>query len=1666
MDKSGVSHQYSTVVEDITHIAETYPGLPNPLVERDFLIESIQDQLRKIDIVFLNWDQGHGKTTILSQFVQKNAQRTICVFVGSSWSYQPDAVRRDICNQISWIIEGKEIESEIITSDKYDLVSIQNRFFRKLNKHGRHGEPYYVVIDGIEDIPDRDRHVQNEIIQSLPLDAAGIKFVFSGTKEILPEDLQSKVKTESRPYLRFADRDAEEYFGDLVEDVSQIKELSATCQGVPARLAAVRRILEKGNTAESILQLNVSEVESLFEVEWSSVQTDNDRHILALIAFAAFEPDLQEVSQILDLPIDEVRKSLNRFSFVVSGNDEGRLKYVSNSFEMYVGQKLSGLEPNIRDLVIDYLIDDIESDRSVRQLPSLLSESGRHEKLLQIMSPAHFLRIINRGQSLGFINQVSDLVFKAADEKKDLGALARFSLHMSAVTELWGTHAKRSEVKALMALENAEGAMALVDTAVSSVERLHLLAIIARMHAEQGQRVDDELIERIRKLSEEVEPFDLEHRLEEIATDLIKIDPELALRIVERGGEAGSGEHSLDVAYMNLSFSNAIQSQNRNESSISSPGALNDIQSRIQDPGIREISSKMGLLLGDYSASKVIEEAESFDKTGDQLFFLRLWTRSHRRKDDASVVIEYALKQMTKNVKYAHNARLLRELAEPLPFVTSDDKRRKLIRAFDRQKQESILREELVRLEILLARAEVQHDTEAAIDRLDTLYIALLDVEDLATQTEGWARLMSILPLVDPPTPNEEYLLNTTVKDLEYATKDLLERSADHIDATRHVIHGLASNDPKKALELANKLNTEPRRDQATVEFVKAYLDNSLTEVDAGTLFRALNQVQLVSSHQSIVSLIFDRLSAETEYIQIAADLAQRFRGKVASIIDAELRCRAAVQGYYITSKAQEQSVDVSQDETANAFLSEAKSSFDVVDDRTQKIEMAFRIVAQLATVDRKAALHFKEKGEILRSKIKLESSGSQSAFLAGLSLTIRSFRGLLPQKVDDEDDIRRILDLTDKLTSRGDKIKLLADLAFSLYRHERVASGRDIVRSRIRPLFNQISEEDQYLRFRLWAYAAPALYKEAPTQTLNELTNDIPAPFRDRALWNIAESILDKVMPTEPIDINPNRNSKVRAEEMYQLCNILRNIQSDHIAYHLLEQIVESILEDTNSRTYDRSLRREIVDELNNISELSFPNPDYIEHEGYLILSKIDLIRIKNTYSSATINDWLELVNNARLINNRSDRVFVLSKLIEKCPFSKDSIRRRQIKVLEEAEEVIKELPSILDRIDLLESLASAAKKVDINRVRGYYKKAIRLLYERSDAVGREKVSKIQRRIVSSAYRIDPEFASSLSTLADNDPAHQQELRRNIKRLKRRESISMISDEHTEKPDIDYPRICWDGLGSLNAGRITGGVRKDRAMDMLNKARHYPLKHSYPIQSFLVEGLVRAYEKTDEASTVIRPIFEANLQNTHLIERLAVRSASKMDTVKDYATEKSKGRGTYEIKRGERTKALRLIRDWIEENVNDRLFIIDQFFGPREIEALSLVQAIVPDCKIEVLTSEKHHRQEGVDSINKAYTKAWRERYDQKLPRVRIVAAGMKDYGLKSPIHDRWWLTDVNGLRIGTSFNGLGRNQTSEISVLDKSECSEKLEEATPHLECRAPDSLRMTYRVDDLDL
>jgi hypothetical protein len=140
-------------------------------------------------------------------------------------------------------------------------------------------------------------------------------------------------------------------------------------------------------------------------------------------------------------------------------------------------------------------------------------------------------------------------------------------------------------------------------------------------------------------------------------------------------------------------------------------------------------------------------------------------------------------------------------------------------------------------------------------------------------------------------------------------------------------------------------------------------------------------------------------------------------------------------------------------------------------------------------------------------------------------------------------------------------------------------------------------------------------------------------------------------------------------------------------------------------------------------------------------------------------------------------------------------------------------------------------------------------------------------------------------------------------------------------------------------------------------------------------------------------------------------------------------------VEPGSREDILGWIREWIRSLGGDELIICDPYFTAADLEIIKLVQDIRPEISIQVIANLNENRNKHSSlTFAEEYRSKWRQSVaDQDPPNTRIVLCETITH--KFPVHDRWFLANDQGIRLGTSINSLGTNKLSEISFMDEDE-------------------------------
>lgn len=1610
-------HAKAWIQQQLLHdLCTTFPPQPDHEIHRDHHLETFERVFAgPVDLLVLEGDEGIGKTTLLSQFAKRYPNRTISSFVTPMryYGYDTKSLWRDYSAQILAIVDPRESFSSEDGGD-----GVLQSLIQKLKQRHRK-DTYYFLLDGLTDIA--DPIMRREVASLLPI-GHGFPVIVSGEASLLPPELRDSPRTKTTQAVNFSLAEVQQYFSDLGLSDANIRQIYQECgRGVPANLASVRRSLIAG---VDFNHLSGRGIRDLYEQEWRNGVTDElAEQIVAIVAHSGHRLTLHSLSDILGVEDDVVSERLDRIPFLQLDSDVSYVSFISRSFADFASEKLSGTKADVIDVLVEHLLerDTDESPEAIDSLPGYLQESGRLDEVISFLSPDYFSSMLNRSESLIPLRKQLQIGIDVAAELRQDGELVRFGLESSAIREIETAQVSRFEIEALVTTDQVSEALSFAANCSLREDRLHLLGVIARCQKERGTPPSEEILDQIRQLHGQIDAKSLGDKAIDIATDLFPCCPDLAVSLIEQSSWADGDENELDIAYVRLSIATAVHGTVPR----SDQDDLETIRKRIRNPRLRGFTSALSGKV--QSAAEVIAEAEKLGTASDKLYILRAWAIEHSARENALDVAEHGLRTVVEATRYAPNVRVLRELSTPLLHAKDLARTQSLVRTFDGQRttvEDQGPTEEVVRLQLNLAVAESLFDEEACVNRLVEVFLSVHELADLSTKSSCLARLLSALRIIDSSgrIEDKEHLTSLSTEELDTAISDLLAHTAQQVDVTRRIIDALGALDVGRSIALAENLNTANRREQALLLAVDAILESDLDHIDLKRLREACKNLRKRESLDHVAAAVAEYLARRDSIDQeaIVESGFQLFQDLFFSVSDPMERCRVLCLLYGLG----EQGLYTASEAMLLDLLKRIEEAITEVEAGWGRIDAGFRVARSFANRHPTQAKRYLDDAEDERKRTALSSFSSEWTYQACLRLSIRAFSGQLGHVYDPEDDMSRLGRLIDQLPSTSLRVQLWGELAMHLFLQQHSDAGNRVVSERVVPLIDSMPEGPA--KESTIIGVSPALYRNHKTTALR-LFEAIEGNQRDRALMTCAKFILEQHIPSDPYEAHEN-GYDIIYQDAVDVVELASELSQDNMVYILIVALADTLSSSQFSIKFSRQQKAELVRRIENLVADKFPDQDNIRHDGYAIASEAQLLRIERHKRQS----WLNVIKRAQSIPNMSDRAFVLAIIGQVLPAREGDHRES---VFEEAIHVTGAIPCTYDRLMRLNDLAGMMARKCPHLARKCLSEAVGGFQYAEDGPN----VRVFRDVIDTAFKFDADFAASLVSLADDDPARtmaRHEMKRRLEMLYEKKAIIDGPESWDEfgPENSDLPRSTWLALGSLNAGRVhTASI--DQIRLALRAAGQFALHDGFPILAWVIENAVRRFSGTSQSRSMIRVIFEGAMRATEFVE-IAGTSASVTVRRGTLAESTPPSEESMVVKVGERDRAVEFLRRWLQQTELGRLYICDQYFGPAELDLLMLIQSEVPDIEVAVLTSRHCQEQRKIKSLYEAYRAGWQKISDQNPPKAEIVVVGLEESG-KSPVHDRSILTEQSGISLGTSWNSLG-SQDSIIRVLSEREASD----------------------------
>ena len=1641
----------------LADIALTFPQMPRPLVERPYLLEAIESTFRtNCDVVLIEGEEEIGKTILLAQFALRYIEKCFSVFIRpvNDLAFDPRQIRYDLCNQINWFLRGTTIPSdaEMAPADLSNLLLALQR--ARITK----GHPYYFVIDGLADIPSAASGVRELILRALPIGLDGFRVVLSGSSTALGVQSIRGLRASTFRMVPFGLHETDQLFAGLDIPSATLRVVRDTCRGIPGHLSTVKRTMLSGCSVEEVLDLLPQAAAEIFEKEWriTSQLSRDELVVVSCIALLSQHQTPAALARLLDNSEDRVRSVIERLPFLQLSENRDSVTFISEGFRKFALMKLAHLEREVWDLAIRRLLESPDSDRSIVALPAYLERSGNVAGLVKYLTVTRIAQAVRAMEStpnaLKFLDRAGSAMGVAG--MKDYAT--KLKIFRSAIADLKDCSIYVARAEAALVVGDESLALTLANAAPTEEQRLRLLVIVAKYRA--NMRSDDPaLIDQIRNLVGRIDFTELDELSVHVASELISISPELAGDVLRSYARGSNDPNALDRAFSSMTIT-ALRRNKRSDTS----SVLSQVDRLAASEQFRGLEASAALAWATDRGDQLLKELSRLSTTSEKVFLGRWWVRSHAKREDAIKVALELCSRILADTAYVPSATTFRDLAVPLLYAARCEDSLRLLSMLEGQSEVTRRSGPLVdhyRLRFMLFRARGSLREPQDWNVLLGEAFEIEKIPDASSKATCAAWMLRTLD----HTGDREGLRAYVEDELEDSLNRLLNQTAEHDEAVRPVIRALAQPYFERALDVAAKLNTVERRDEALLtilaELTRAKGGNATADLDRmSRISQVLGRVVQWDSRQLAVRQAANWLaSRETKVVnaKYALDILDEW---LVSIQDLDESC--LVQSKILGS---EKFIEVAGYDSSQRFrmLIEAWGS---IDDRWVRLHCGYICVHHLSKGAREVQ-HARELFDRIESEDATEVDALRAAqtISALLLLAGRAFAGLTRNKLTSDGDMERLAQIASAIPGSVERARLMSLVSGYVSRHN-VDICRAIIQKHVRPVIaeNLIGSQCASDIRILLVQAAPLLWLSHPSSALDYIRR-LDSEAREEAIVNIVRYILVGQLPADSWIAPVHRQVKVLGEEeIADALELMRGLDRDWTTAGCLETITNALKDRKVTARINPNQKAHFISRMAGLSQEKFPDPSGVQHDGYLIYSDAILHSVKN----ASKPEWELLFKRVESIQNRSDSCFLALMCVELIPSKWSDLSQSFFRL---GTNLLRELPTYEDRMMRTISLIQYCSNTYPVATRKIVEEMLGSAGCEADASNNER----RERVIEMAHRIDEEWAASLVSTTDDDPVRSS-MRHLAKKkqieLRIRKDLSSSEWEFEKGVDAeDLARACWMELGVLNATGVTARSVAE-AHSLIELAGAGALGDCYPTIAFATETIVRRYAVTAQAVDYLRPLFDSFSEAADMVRQVAVGDSWSRAATKDILRREIGAASIVDtvVGPGQRERAIVEVKRWLMEVKPPELTIVDPYFGPADLDALVIVQAIVPDCQVRVLTSLKNQPKLGDDrDYSQIYGEAWRRNVSLSPPPESLVciAGTVTDGSL--PIHDRWWACEESALDFGTSWNSLGHLKTSVIRSVRGRHAMARLEELAPffRMKSRGSDGTKYKYVIFTLE-
>ncbi|MCW8312062.1 hypothetical protein K7A41_12580 [Sphingobacterium sp. InxBP1] len=1480
---------------NIKKLADLSGGAYSPFIEnevkRDNIIQTIKSKLSKHNVLFIEGDDGIGKTTLLHQFIARNPDNCISHFIdgGDAITNSLSSILSSICNQIHFLTKKIELYDEVDTNKYTDESWLKDYFTTCLSQltKFRNSEIYF-IFDGIEEISkERLEEIKENILDFIPYHKSNIRLILSG-KQNRPL-LKSNVGFDKLEMIVLSIDESIRIYGQSIS-TREFEEINKICQNNPGKIVFFRDLIKTSAISVKDLTQNLSsDFNSLYNYVWTNYHKseENIDSLLAIIAFQEQKYDAKELTNIINKPnIDEAKviDSLRQIPFIRK-NYRGTFEYIFDGFKSFAEKKLARYKTRVEQSIINHLINNLQDVNSLILLPEMYKKTGNTDELVKLLDKnTKWYQLLKESEKISVVSRVSHVALQTIqgkNENKYIPTILKYSVLKSSLKDLSQTTVWQHEIATNLVIGRYIDAINLANIAFLKEDKLKMFASIAKAYIENEQKVPDEISYKILELYDDIDASkDFKNIKEagmEIASLLMYSNPQLAFRLIEElSGSIQDNDNAFDWALAQISLS--IHSNIDRLNDVSKEDINSKVYSKIRNPHIKEFADAILHLSENQTFQEIIDKVNQLESTSQKLFLIRNWIGKNIKNRNISEVITLGLSLVVnKSDKYVPKSADYRVFALPLPHISDKDVVDDIIKTIESYVgsiQSTSTTNDLLAIKLYITRAICNFEIEKGEERLLDIYSEIENIDDLPTKCACFAMYANEASKISQS--NESLDLTIYLTSAREAIKQnidkILSQTASHFEIVQNIITNLVRLYPEDAIDICRKLNKSIDRDNAFLETIATYLKQKNDRIETKILDELINSI----TDPDIQKLALTEIINNTNKSGNKEDNIKFFKyfDKVDFIIDNRSKCLLYVQIISILEKFEE----------ANGkYVDKLENTWKELEKSVNKVDLGFEIAYNFSFLkEKKYAENFLNLARIEKEdrEFLLDNPNATHIFSLTIDLALRIFSGLIIKKNYSDEDLATIEGIISSLPSEKQQIKLWSTLILRIIPHLDADSSFhiELIKNNIIPKLTKIKDKNE--RINAIVDTIPCLYfydKNLP------YIDEIPSKnIRDKALSKICKYLFTKCLPDEEYSEN-NEGYDLDFNIIKEILALTNKMNND---YFIADQIIQ-IQKSVNSKKSPVSNQQKIAIQqfFREIADSKLPDLDNIRHKGYQLLVYANALSIQ---SKTTWSEWEEILNEVKNISNLSDKIFMWISISNLLP--NEYLKEKQL-LISKSEKSAYELPSFLDtvgRLNMIFETINDKQQIGFSFKKIFEKLIISIKSNPQSPFLRDNY----RSILDVVYESDPSLAKTFVNTIDKDSGRQNTgayLNNHLNLLEfesklEKELLNNTNEQFLLETKPEYfNKIIKGRLKRLNGTKMVNDKHSPRDLIyQLKLASEFSIDESHYAFSYFIERLKIMYQNTDESAKVIRKSYLELIDVCSFVRLLSIRNSDKIQSLLD----------------------------------------------------------------------------------------------------------------------------------------------------------------------------------------